>query len=69
MTQVVCCDTHTIALTKDDEVWTWGGGDYGQLGHGDVTERLIPTKVAGLDGMKISFLLDFSVIGLISSIF
>jgi hypothetical protein len=32
-------------------VWTWGGGDHGQLGHGDVAERLIPTKVAGVEGI------------------
>ena len=33
-------------------MWTWGGGDHGQLGHGDVAERLIPTKVAGVEGME-----------------
>lgn len=51
ITQVVCCETHTIALSEDGTVWTWGGGDHGQLGHGDVAERLVPTKVIGLDSM------------------
>ena len=26
---------HSLALTADGAVWSWGGGDYGKLGHGD----------------------------------
>tara|TARA_Y100000389_G_scaffold127639_1_gene124947 strand:+ start:898 stop:2085 length:1188 start_codon:yes stop_codon:yes gene_type:complete len=40
-------DTHSAAVTEDGALWTWGLGNYGQLGHGDEGGRLVPTKVSG----------------------
>lgn len=38
----------TIALKKDNTVWTWGINNSGQLGTGDTKSRLKPTKVLDL---------------------
>ena len=27
-------DAQTLAITDDDNVWSWGDGDYGKLGRG-----------------------------------
>jgi alpha-tubulin suppressor-like RCC1 family protein len=34
-----------LALKKDGSLWVWGGNDWGELGLGDTTERLSPTRV------------------------
>ncbi|KAH3765907.1 ADP ribosylation factor 1 [Pelomyxa schiedti] len=36
---------HSAALTKDGNLYTWGCGSMGQLGHGDVSSTLIPVQV------------------------
>jgi alpha-tubulin suppressor-like RCC1 family protein len=51
--QIKCGGYHTVGLTKNDQVFSWGGNDCGQLGHGDREERRVPTKVAGLHGLVI----------------
>ena len=33
------------ALMEDGDVYSWGYNNYGQLGHGDTTNRLTPTKI------------------------
>lgn len=33
--QIACGSGHTVVLTVDGEVYTWGRGDDGRLGHGD----------------------------------
>jgi len=37
---------HTAAITEDGDLWTWGQGRDGALGHGDRESKLLPTKVA-----------------------
>jgi hypothetical protein len=32
--QVACGECHSVALTSDGRVWTWGGSGFGQLGRG-----------------------------------
>jgi alpha-tubulin suppressor-like RCC1 family protein len=44
---------NSYALTQQGEVYAWGISDYGQLAQGDTTNKLVPTKVKGLDGIKI----------------
>ena len=34
---------HTVALSETGHVFTWGRAYYGQLGHGDTRDRLVPT--------------------------
>jgi len=46
---------HSVALTDDGALWTWGSGDLGQLGHGDVENRFVPMQVttAPFDTMRV----------------
>ena len=36
---------HSLALTAEGAVWSWGSGGVGQLGHGDMQNQLLPKKV------------------------
>jgi alpha-tubulin suppressor-like RCC1 family protein len=36
---------HVAAVTQGGGVFCWGGNDHGQLGVGDLLERMTPTKV------------------------
>ena len=38
---------HTLAITAGGRLYTWGLGAFGQLGHGDHANRLVPTLVGG----------------------
>ncbi|KAK2577382.1 hypothetical protein KPH14_003497 [Odynerus spinipes] len=44
---------HSIALTADGRVFTWGWGVHGQLGHGNTDKRITPTLVTSLLGIFI----------------
>ncbi|XP_055999241.1 uncharacterized protein LOC125654012 isoform X3 [Ostrea edulis] len=51
---VVCGQYHTLALTAEGDVYSWGWGVHGQLGHGSVEDVLTPTKVADLTPLHVS---------------
>lgn len=40
-------DGHTLALTHDGIVYSWGDGDYGKLGHGGVATEKYPKQIQG----------------------
>lgn len=44
---------HSMALTADGRVFTWGWGVHGQLGHGNTDKRNTPTLVTSLLGIFI----------------
>ncbi|XP_011299545.1 uncharacterized protein ca [Fopius arisanus] len=44
---------HSVALTMDGRVFTWGWGVHGQLGHGNTKEKNVPTLVESLLGIVI----------------
>lgn len=44
--------SHSLALTRDGNVWAWGGNDHGQLGLGTVNSSNLPAQVPGLSGVK-----------------
>ncbi|EOD22027.1 E3 ubiquitin ligase [Emiliania huxleyi CCMP1516] len=46
-------DFHSLALTVDGAVWSWGRGVYGQLGHGDQQNQLLPKKVEAFAGQRV----------------
>mmetsp|Transcript_79200 Transcript_79200/g.181308 ORF Transcript_79200/g.181308 Transcript_79200/m.181308 type:complete len:280 (-) Transcript_79200:87-926(-) len=44
----VCCgDSHTALLTRGGELYTWGHGGHGRLGHGSEGDVWIPRRVRG----------------------
>ncbi|DAZ94414.1 TPA: hypothetical protein N0F65_003443 [Lagenidium giganteum] len=46
--QIACGGFHTAAVTETGEVYTWGGGEHGQLGHGDKVNKTVPTMIEAL---------------------
>ena len=44
---------HSLAITADDAVWSWGEGGHGQLGHGDQQIQLLPKKVEAFTGQRV----------------
>ena len=44
---------HSLAITADGAVWSWGYGAYGKLGHGDEQRQLLPKKVETLAGQRV----------------
>lgn len=53
MVTMMIMQEHCMLLTEHGQVYTWGGGTRGQLGHGTVTSEDSPRLVMALDGMKI----------------
>ena len=41
----------TACITKAGEVFTWGDGSYGRLGHGHVSDQITPKRVESLLGV------------------
>ncbi|XP_035383560.1 probable E3 ubiquitin-protein ligase HERC1 isoform X3 [Electrophorus electricus] len=51
---VVCVSAgyrHSAAVTSDGELYTWGEGDFGRLGHSDSHSRNVPTLVKDISGV------------------
>ncbi|XP_034565879.1 probable E3 ubiquitin-protein ligase HERC1 isoform X2 [Notolabrus celidotus] len=51
---VVCVSAgyrHSAAVTHDGELYTWGEGDFGRLGHSDSQSRNVPTLVKDISGV------------------
>jgi len=44
---------HSLALSEDGRVWTWGFGGNGQLGHGDCNHSTIPREIEMLRGLNV----------------
>lgn len=51
---IACGSYHTAAISEDGELFTWGGGMYGKLGHGNETGQQRPTLVSGLKGQPVA---------------
>lgn len=45
ITSISCGSNHVIALSKDNEVYSWGYGDMMALGNGRDQDELKPTKL------------------------
>lgn len=46
-------DGHTLAVTTTGELYLWGDGDYGKLGHGNSTTHKTPKQVLGVLNDKV----------------
>jgi hypothetical protein len=51
VTCVTCGSYHTAAVTNRGDLYTWGGGMYGKLGHGKGAGCFTPKRVEGLVGV------------------
>ena len=46
-------DHHTLCITADGSLFSWGSDGSGQLGVADTEERHVPTLVTGLQGKRV----------------
>ncbi|WCJ43393.1 Regulator of chromosome condensation (RCC1) family with FYVE zinc finger domain [Euphorbia peplus] len=54
--EIACGAYHVAVLTSRNEVYTWGKGANGRLGHGDIEDRKAPTLVEGLKDRHVKFI-------------
>ena len=52
VTQIACGHLHSLALTEEGEVYSWGHDNYGQLGIGRHSTETEPVKVSGSNGFE-----------------
>lgn len=52
--QIACGSGHTVVLTREGDVYTWGRGDDGRLGHGDNGWKYVPRIISSFVGVRIS---------------
>ncbi|KAF0691227.1 Aste57867_17503 [Aphanomyces stellatus] len=50
---VACGPQHAMAISHHGELYTWGSGEDGRLGHGDIRDRHAPRKVMSLLGQQV----------------
>ena len=46
-------DGHSLAVTDCGEVFSWGDGDYGKLGHGNNDRQKRPKQIMALQGEEV----------------
>lgn len=51
---ISCGEDHTVALTKEGGVFSFGAGGFGQLGHNSTQNEILPKRVMELMGSVIS---------------
>lgn len=49
--QIVCGYAHTLALSDEGELYSWGANSYGQLGTGNKANLVAPCRVSA-DGER-----------------
>lgn len=54
MAMVACGWRHTISVSYSGALYTYGWSKYGQLGHGDLEDHLVPHKLEALGNSVIS---------------
>ncbi|XP_051139394.1 PH, RCC1 and FYVE domains-containing protein 1-like isoform X2 [Andrographis paniculata] len=54
--EVACGAYHVAVLTSKNEVYTWGKGANGRLGHGDTEDRKTPSLVEALKDRHVKFI-------------
>ena len=53
MVDISCGGSHSAVITSSGELFTWGKGRYGRLGHGDSEDQLLPKKVEAVQGYRV----------------
>ncbi|XP_021641193.2 PH, RCC1 and FYVE domains-containing protein 1 isoform X2 [Hevea brasiliensis] len=54
--EIACGAYHVAVLTSRNEVYTWGKGANGRLGHADVEDRKTPTPVEALKDRHVKYI-------------
>ncbi|CAK8532869.1 unnamed protein product [Lathyrus sativus] len=54
--EIACGAYHVAVLTSKNEVYTWGKGSNGRLGHGDIEDRKTPTLVEALKDRHVKYI-------------
>ena len=49
---IACGESHSAAISEKRELFTWGNGGYGRLGHGTEDHEMTPTVVEALKHLK-----------------
>lgn len=50
---IACGSAHSACITSSGNLFTWGKGRYGRLGHGDSEDQLKPKMVEALIGYRV----------------
>ena len=60
---VACGDKHTVCVTEDGEVYSWGFGRSGALGHGNSDDVTLPKRVEGLqNAVRVECGTDYTIV-------
>ena len=54
VTYAACGEKHSIVVTIDGGVFSFGSGNLGQLGHNSTNDELLPKKIMELMGTEVS---------------
>ena len=60
MVLVACGWRHSVTVSSSGGLYTYGWSKYGQLGHGDFEDHLVPRKIEALKDVSISQVLNLS---------
>ncbi|GAB6032349.1 RCC1 and BTB domain-containing protein 2 [Chamberlinius hualienensis] len=50
--EIACGSNHSLALTQDGEVFSWGSNNYGQCGHNTTQTQKTPRKISSIIAEK-----------------
>ncbi len=53
ITTVTCGSSYSAAVTSTGELYTWGRGNFGRLGHGNNEDHNLPVMVMALRGQQV----------------
>lgn len=59
MVKVACGWRHTISVSLPGGLYTYGWSKYGQLGHGDFEDHLVPHRLEALRDTCISQVISY----------
>ena len=55
ISDITCGGSHSACIGKSGELYTWGKGRYGRLGHGDSDDQTKPKLVQFFNGMRVVY--------------